>query len=422
MSSGTAMHRRNAEKRPAAGRRRIKVLHIWKDLDTYYGVHDQLLTLARHIDRTAFALTLCVFGNPKGPLAGAFEQADVPVVSPGVRGAGDPLLLPRLTALLRRERPHVVQTYCLNTNVFGTLAARLAGVPAVIATELTRRDQAGSAVKRLRDSLLYPLVLSAYRLADGVVFVSDHVKSDWVGARRSSKYRTIYSPFNDLKVSEAAPGRTREPGHGHDVTIGIVARLSPEKGHEDLLRALPRVLAAYPRARLLIVGTGPCEDALKGLADRLGVSAHVCFVGHKEDVAGQMRAMDVFVHPSRSEGMGIAIVEAMVLGLPVVATDHGGIPEVVSAGDTGILVPPRNPRRLAEAVVGILDRPAEARAMGARARRAALVRFHPGVFTRRHEELYRKLVDAKARGAARSPSPRARRSGAPAHGERGTAI
>jgi glycosyltransferase involved in cell wall biosynthesis len=319
----------------------------------------------------------------------------MPVLSLGLHTAAPPLVLPRLTALLKRQTPAVVQTYCLNTNITGSIAARLARVPVIITGELTRRDQAGSPLKRLRDRLLPPLVRLAYGIADSVIFVSDHVKTQWVGERDSPKYRTIYSPFNDRKLADLRPATPRPLHRDHRVSIGIVARLSPEKGHEDLLHALPRILAAYPRARLLIVGAGPSETFLRHLAGRLTLSEHIEFRGHRDDVADQMRRMDIFVHPSRSEGMGIAIVEAMVLGLPVVATDHGGIPEVVSSGRTGILVPPRDPARLAEAVLHLLDNPAEARLMGKRARQCALARFHPRVFTRLHEELYRELLRRK---------------------------
>ncbi|MBD3316696.1 MAG: glycosyltransferase [Chitinivibrionales bacterium] len=395
--------RKNSANAPTSSK--IKIIHLWKDLDTYYGVHDQLLSLARHLDTDHFAVGLCILGNADTPLKHEFERVGMPVKSLNVANGASPLTVTRLADFLRREKPHVVHNYCLKTNIVGALAGRLAGIPVVISTELTKRDQAGSPAKRFRDLLLYPLTRAAYHISDAVVFVSHHVKCEWVGGGQSNKYRIIHAPYNDRKISAIDPfiGKKRRQSDG--VIIGNIARLSPEKGHEDLLRALPRVIEFYPNAKLRIVGGGPYEHYLKELCGRLKLERSVHFVGHKEDVAHELRQMTLFVHPSRSEGMGIAIVEAMMSGLPVIATNNGGIPEVITDGETGILVPPKDPMRLAEAILMILRKPDEARSMGVRAHRSARAGFHPGVFTKKHEDLYRELVYQKAPFAVKEYTP-----------------
>ena len=173
--------------------------------------------------------------------------------------------------------------------------------------------------------------------------------------------------------------------------IGIVARLSEEKRHEDLLFAMPSILEQFPRLQLRIVGSGPLEAALQDLTSRLNITRAVKFAGHSEKVFEELQRMDLFVLPSRSEGVPISIIEAMVMGLPVVATRVGGIPEAVIEGTTGILVTPRQPAQLAVAIIDLLADPAKRNAMGKAGRERALTEFHPEQFTRKHEQLYRML-------------------------------
>ena len=154
--------------------------------------------------------------------------------------------------------------------------------------------------------------------------------------------------------------------------VGVVARLEPEKGHATLLDAWPLVLARVPEARLLVVGEGSLAEALEEQADALGLlgepcdgdrcvgtrharpGARVVFTGRREDVPAVTAALDVAVLPSYREAQGLVILEAMALGRPVVATNVGGIPEMVEDGVTGLLVPPHDPDALAAAIVRLL--------------------------------------------------------------------
>jgi len=154
--------------------------------------------------------------------------------------------------------------------------------------------------------------------------------------------------------------------------VGVVARLEPEKGHATLLDAWPRVLDRVPDARLLVVGEGSLARSLQEQADGLGLlgepcegdrcvgtrrgrpGAKVVFTGRREDVPSVTAALDVAVLPSYREALGLVVLEAMALARPVVASDVGGIPEMIEDGVTGLLVPPRDPVALAAAVVRLL--------------------------------------------------------------------
>ena len=142
-----------------------------------------------------------------------------------------------------------------------------------------------------------------------------------------------------------------EPG---SQIVGVVARLEPEKGHPTLLEAWPAVLRAAPDAYLLIVGEGSRRDALEAQARDLRIAHRVVFTGRRDDVPAVTAALDVAVLPSYREAQGLSILEAMALSRPVVASNVGGIPEMITDGENGLLVPPHDPEALAAAIVRLL--------------------------------------------------------------------
>ena len=136
--------------------------------------------------------------------------------------------------------------------------------------------------------------------------------------------------------------------------VGVVGRLELEKGHPTLLEAWPLVLAEQPGAYLMIVGEGSRLDALHAIAREQGIERHVIFTGRRDDIPAITAAFDVAVLPSYREAQGLTILEAMALSRPVVASNVGGIPEMVEDGVTGLLVPPHDPPALAAAIVRLL--------------------------------------------------------------------
>jgi glycosyltransferase involved in cell wall biosynthesis len=150
--------------------------------------------------------------------------------------------------------------------------------------------------------------------------------------------------------------------------IGIIARLSDVKGHSDLIKAFKQVLLKFPESRLLIVGEGPQEDDLRRLVEGLQLTRRVDFYKIVNRTADVLPLFDVFVMPSLQEGLGLSVLEAQAMGLPVVASRVGGLPDIIEHNRTGILVEPRNPAALAEAICGVLDHPAKAWDIGRAAR------------------------------------------------------
>jgi len=150
--------------------------------------------------------------------------------------------------------------------------------------------------------------------------------------------------------------------------VGIVAVLRPEKDHVSLLRAARTVVDELPRARFLIIGDGPTRPQLEALCTELQLTPNVHFAGSRDDVARLLPAIDVFVLTSTSECFPISVLEAMACARPAVCSAVGGIPEVIKDGETGYLVPPKNPPQLAARLVNLLRDPQTARRMGTAAR------------------------------------------------------
>jgi glycosyltransferase involved in cell wall biosynthesis len=171
--------------------------------------------------------------------------------------------------------------------------------------------------------------------------------------------------------------------------VGIVGRLTRQKGHCDLLDAMKIVLASRP-ANLVVVGAGPLEAALRDQADRLGIQDSVYWLGHRQDVLEIMSHLDLVVSSSLWEGFPAVLLEAMAMGVPVVATDVSGSRELVKTGETGILVPPHDPERLAEAILMILDDSLKARTMAERGRQL-VHRFTIQDAAARYTQIYRQV-------------------------------
>jgi glycosyltransferase involved in cell wall biosynthesis len=222
------------------------------------------------------------------------------------------------------------------------LAARLAGVPLV---SHARNPVRGGPVPRL-----------LLRQLDQLVTVSDSSREEFHGWNVEVPIRTCHDGVETRTPDPAVVAELRRTLAAEgELLIGSVGRLDDQKGYEYLVRAARRVVDAEPRARFAVVGEGPRRRELQRLADDLGLGGRFAFCGFRAGVTDFLAALDLFVSSSRWEGLPLVVVEAMLLGKPVVATDVGGNRELVESGPTGLLVPPGDPAALARAVLSMLD-------------------------------------------------------------------
>jgi glycosyltransferase involved in cell wall biosynthesis len=363
-----------------------------------YGAENFVLSHVRHADRPRFDVRVCQLGGDES-LAPAIRAAGAEVVNLGERRRFDPRALARLLRLVRRERVDVLQTHVGYASVVGRLVGRLARVPVIVSTEQTVRDDRDySPWLRRAMALTHPLV-------HGHVYISDAVRRSFGDA---SDAPIISNGIDGRALAAAAPGARdavrRELGvAGDEIAIVNVARLHSRKGQIFAIDALARVRREHPRASLWLVGAGPDEAALRARAAERGVADAVHLLGQRLDVHRLLGGFDLYVHPALVEGLGIAVLEAMAAGLPVVASAVGGIPEYVRDGDTGWLVPPGELDALAARLGAAVADGDARRAVAARGQAHILAEHDIRASVAAYEALYTRLLQRRracARGAA----------------------
>ncbi len=384
----------------AQGRGRLKVMLVTVGLGVG-GTELQLLELASRLDRNRFDVLVCGLKKDR-VVAEELRARGIRVSTLDGWGKGDLRVLYRLARLIRAERPDLIHAFLGVANLASSLAGRLAGVPVIV---WSYRD-----VEVWKTRAHWLVDRAGAQWAEAITCCSDAVRQ-FVLAHldgAASKVVTIHNGI-DLEAFRAPHVASRSELSLRDggCVIGTVTRLDePKKGLTVLLHALAALARrdGLPPWQCVLVGEGPARDRLEALAAELGLKGRIVFAGMRRDVARVLPAVDLFVCPSLYEGFGIAIVEAMAAGRPVVASRVGGIPELVVDRETGLLVPPGDAAALAEALAALLTSPDRARQMGQRGRERAGKMFSIQTAVERHQQLYDSLSARAVRGAEARPS------------------
>ncbi|MGE5177856.1 MAG: glycosyltransferase [Bacteroidota bacterium] len=339
----------------------IRILHVDSER-TWRGGERQVLLLMRR-QRDAGDEPLLAAPDPAA-LAERAGAEGFPVHPVAMRGTWDVASALALASLVRRERPHVVHWHAARAHALGALAALVAPGPKRV---LSRRVD--FPVRRSPGSrLLYALPV------DAIAAISEGVRRALVESGvPGARIRVVPSGI-DLAPFDAPFDRCSERaalGLGEDDILAIqIAALAPHKSQTTLLQAAARLQGTAPRLRVWIAGEGALRAALLAEHQALGLGDRVRLLGFRDDPIRLLRAADLFVLSSYLEGLGTSVLDAMAAGLPVAATRVGGVPEIVEDGATGLLVPPRDPAALAEAISRLAADPALRARMGARGREA----------------------------------------------------
>jgi glycosyltransferase involved in cell wall biosynthesis len=272
----------------------------------------------------------------------------------------DPRFVWGLWRLLRRLRPDLVHVHSRRgADVWGGLLARLAGVPAVVSRRVDNPEPRWVARLKYRP---YARVIT---ISEGIrqVLLGEGVPADRVVCVPSAVDVARYQGGCDRAGLEAEFGLDAGA-----VPVAMAAQFIERKGHRDLLAAWPAVVAAEPRARLLLFGQGPLRGEMEARAAELGITDTVVFAGFRDDLHRFLPCLRALAHPARMEGLGVTLLQAGAAGVPIVACPVGGIPEIVRDGETGYRVPPEDPEALAAALQRLVGDAERARALGAAAR------------------------------------------------------
>lgn len=289
-----------------------------------------------------------------------------------------------LREIISREKVDIVHTHA---SFAGRVAGKLSGCKVVMTRHGLGSGENGL-VKRIAQRL------TALLFTDRIIAISRAVKISLIESGVPADMITIiYNGIDLSKFDAIEPSLREELGLDSDVPIvGIVARLVPEKGYEYAISAFYHVLKAYPSARMIIVGDGPLDESLRKMCVKLGIKDSVFFMGYRKRVENLVADFDVFVLPSVSEGLGLALLEAMALGKPVIGTEVGGIPEVIKHNVNGFLVTPGNDKYLTESIIEILSNKERAKTFGVKARNTVNRKFSSKTMIEKTEKVYMELL------------------------------
>jgi glycosyltransferase involved in cell wall biosynthesis len=364
----------------------IRVLHLIKGLGP--GGAERLLVSAAHVrDREAFDYSVAYLLPWKTAFVRDLEELGVPTQCLGVRHEQDLRWLLRLRGLL--ERYHVVHVH----------SPYVAGMTRLVARSMPERRRPGLVstehnVWSSHTRASRALNAATFPIGDAWLAVSDEVRGSMPERLRKRVEVVVHGIVIGDIENELAQRDTvrRELGLRDDeVVIGTVANFRAQKGYPDLLAATRLLADRKVPARFVIVGQGPLEDEIRALHATLGLDGYVDILGYRPDAIRVLAGCDIFALASHYEGYPVAVMEALAVGLPIVATAVGGIPEAVREGVEGFLVPPRRPELLADAVETLVRDPDRRRAMG----KAAVERgrrYDIDGAVRRTEQIYRDAL------------------------------
>lgn len=353
---------------------KLRVLLLVTDLD-WGGAPLLVHSLAGGLNARGWQVAVCSLAKI-GPVGQKMQQEGFPVHSADAKGRWDIACLLRLAAIVRRFRPHVLQTFLMHANVAGRIVGRLTGVPCVVSEICT-------AEKGARWHLMLEKWSAPW--ADKIICNSSSVERHIQAAGLPHHKLLTIEHGVDLSRFSAFVAPAADLADLPHPRVLFVGRLDPVKGLDTLADAWRQVQATMPQAQLLIAGDGPLRKLLAGLPN-------VRMLGFRQDVPALLAGCDLFVLPSKWEGFGLAAAEAMAAGKPVVLTRVEGLQDLVNDGTDGRLVAGNDPPTLAKIVLELLTDPQQCARLGQAARQTAKIRFDDRRMVGEHDFLYRQLL------------------------------
>jgi len=367
---------------------KIKLLHLISRLDIG-GAERQLLSLVAHLDKEKYDIYVGYFQG-KGELEREFQDAGIKIKKFKFIGLWDISFWWRLYQDMKANRYDIVHTHGFKADLCGAIIGRLTGVHKIISTVHNQEQYLKDPIIRFLEKWIISPI------DDTIIVVSEGVERFLIKTTGipEGKIKKVYYGVNpdDIKIDKYKDIRGEFNIDKDGILIGCIGRLVEQKGHRYLIQAVGKVIEKIPQAKFLIIGKGKLEKNLKRLAQKLSLNSNIIFTGFRTDIYSILDKLDLIVMPSLWEGLGLVLLEAMALGKPIVATDVGGIPEVVENKKTGILVPAKDPNALAEAISNLLEDYSVAARMGETGKASVKERFSPVKMVKEIELIYNKGV------------------------------
>jgi glycosyltransferase involved in cell wall biosynthesis len=370
--------------------RRLRVLSVLDSPTDQGGAERFALGLVSHLPRDRFEPWVCStrFATPEA--SESLADAGVSHISLRRTGKLDIHRLGGLAMLLKLGRFDVIHAHMFGSNVWGTVMGKLCSVPVIIAHE-HNWSYSGELMRRTIDRH----VIARYATRFVAVSESNRTRMIELEGIPPEKVLVLPTAYIPHRVTEPTDIRA-ELGLAPDARIiGVVATLRVEKALEVMITAVAQVIQRFPDAHLVIAGDGPQRESLEAQVASMGLTGHVHFLGERRDVTPLLQTVDVGALSSDWEGMPLFVLECMATGTPVVATNVGGLPEIVEHDRTGLLVPPRDPAALAAGISALLADPERGRLLAATAAER-LHDFTIDTVALRFADLYEQLVSDAA--------------------------
>jgi len=391
-----------------------KVLHIITRVDKGGSAQNTYLTilgLKRKSFQSSLISGLSLESEMKKEEKKTTEKDIQKLKSEGIEFIQCPFLLRRINIIkdlkaffdifrvIKKNSPLIVHTHSSKAGFLGRLAAKLAGIPIIVHTP--HGHVFFGYFGPLKTKVFIILEKLASRITDKIVALTNREKEDHVRLRiaNDDKFIVIHSgvelktfkefPFNEKQYFKKELGIPE-----NFLVVGTIGRLVPVKGPEFLIEAAKYIIPKYPNTYFLFSGDGHLKQNLEEKASVLGIKNNIIFLGWRDDIAEIISVYDVFVLPSLNEGMGRVLVEAMALGKPIVASNVGGIPDLVTHGKNGFLVPPKDPEELAKYIQILLEDGERREKMGL-AGKDMVKNFSSEIMVDRIAELYKELMTRK---------------------------
>jgi len=359
------------------------------------GAQEHVISLLSRLDRERF--DPAVISLSPGSSVRRLQKMGIPTVV--IDAPDDDVSVDQVTAHLLSLGAEIVHNHMYRAEIVGTraaLAVERAGRPRPYVISTVHSSRVRSAEDRAEVCRLTPHMDRLVAVSRAIV---QKIRDE---GREGAPVSLVYNGVDLQRYDHQEPCCTLREDYGmvpDAMIVGVVARLEPEKGHATLLAAWPIVLRTCPDAYLLVVGEGSRCDDLRGQAADLGIGHRVVFTGRREDIPAITAALDVAVLPSYREAQGLSVLEAMALSRPVVASNVGGIPEMIEDRVNGLLVPPHDAPALAAAIVELLTNHSLADTIGRAGHTTVADRFCLEKMVGTIEQLYTEGVEGIAASA-----------------------
>jgi len=382
------------------GQQKTKIFYLMAGEPLIFGGGKRVfLQLMNHINKSEFRIfSCCAFDNEQENF---LSSQGAGIINIDIQHGGIFSSMIKLINLLKTEHYDIIHSQGARADFYARVAVKLSGRNTkVINTIAMLVDGYDS---RWMKKIIYCLLdRISEKYADKFIVVSNALKKALISSHNipGKKINTIYNGIELQSYGNFNTNCSRETRKDLGISdntflIGAIGRLVWQKGFEYLLLAFPEIISAYPQSRILIVGDGPLREKLESLCERLNLKDKIVFTGFMNNIKEILSAIDLLAVPSLLEGFPMITLEAMAMAKPIIATNIDGINEQITNGENGILVPPKDPKAIANAVIKLIDNKETAKNMGLAARRKVEQNFSVEKMVLETEKVYLSLLKDK---------------------------